>query len=58
MNTRDMEDSKSRVCFAALIAHGGGEYSANQAIAAGIEACVRRDTPAGRAALEDARNAE
>ncbi|MBS7545071.1 hypothetical protein [Ancylobacter oerskovii] len=45
-NSRDMEDSKSRICFAALIAHGGGEYSVNQQIAASIETCVRRDRQA------------
>lgn len=30
-NTRDMEDSKDRICFDALMRAGGGEYSVNQA---------------------------
>lgn len=33
MSTRDMEDGSDRICYATLIALGGGEYSANQAVA-------------------------
>jgi hypothetical protein len=47
-NTNDLEDSDAKVCFAALISHGGGTKIINLHLAGMIISCVERLNPKGK----------